>query len=76
MKILDEQKSNIGHNKSTEIGNTVKKMKEKKKHVYVKEIVIITKTNFNTFACWMTNEYDYHNCRKHTYNSINDNENG
>ena len=30
MKILDEQKSNIGHNKSTEIGNTVKKMKEKK----------------------------------------------
>jgi len=30
MKILDEQKSNIGHNKSIEIGNTVKKMKEKK----------------------------------------------
>ena len=22
----------------------------------------------------MTNEYDYHNCRKHAYNSINDNE--
>ena len=38
MKILDEQKSNIGHNKSIEIGNGV----------YVKEIVIITKTNFNT----------------------------
>ena len=55
MKILDEQKSNIGHNKSIEIGNTVKKMK--KKHVHVKEIVIKIKTTLNTSKiCMLINK--------------------